>query len=139
MDRSTPYTNIPLPTWLSPKERKHIEKEGQREKNNLRKFILIIMKQDFVKMSQFVNSLDVPLTSMIWKTFHEFRDEERNQNRYRCLRCRMIMTTCVTRVADQLKSADIISDSLYEDVIDTKLKVGAQEALWDKVLEECKL
>jgi len=44
---------------------------------------------------------------------------------------------CVTQVADQLISSDVLSVELYTRIIDTKRKVGFQEMLWNSVFEAC--
>ncbi|KAH3830897.1 uncharacterized protein LOC127876343 [Dreissena polymorpha] len=139
VDRTKPHKRIPLPDGLSDEEISFIQSRCQRKNNNLRKLLIVLVKKDFVTMTRWVSSnLDEDVQKMIQNTYEEFRDEERNKSRYRCLRCRIVLVTCVRAVADELKSAEILSDELYIKVIDTGLKVGAQETLWNNVFEECK-
>ncbi|KAH3736765.1 hypothetical protein DPMN_043338 [Dreissena polymorpha] len=139
IENTTAHKRIPLPDWLSAEEIKFIQKKRQRRNNNLRKFLMILRRKDFGTMYQWVhNNLDQKLKQMILETFNEFCDEDLNKTKYRCLRCRMSLVTCVTKVADQLKSVGILSDELYLNIIDTHIKTGSQETLWDSIFEECK-
>ncbi|KAH3830849.1 uncharacterized protein LOC127879373 [Dreissena polymorpha] len=138
VDRTKPHKRIPIPEGLSDEEISFIQSRSIRKNNNLRKLLTVLVKKDFVTMTRWVRSnLDEGVQQMIQNTYDEFRDEELNTSKFRCLRCRITLVTCVSHVADALKSAEILSDELYLKVIDTDLKVGAQKIVWNNVFEEC--
>ncbi|KAH3736764.1 hypothetical protein DPMN_043337 [Dreissena polymorpha] len=138
VERTKPRKRIPLPDGLSDEEIAFIQSRSIRKNNNLRKLLVVLVKKDFVTMTRWVSSnLDECVQQMIQNIYDEFRDEELNTTKFRCLRCRIALVTCVSHEADAFKSAEILSDELYVKVIDTDLKVGAQEIVWNNVFEEC--
>jgi len=135
------HKKIPLPDWVTDEEEKFINnRRRNKTKNNMRKFLCLLIKQDFDKMQHWlVTEEELPqnVQSRVWTTFHEFKDHDLNMTKLRCLRCRIMANTCVKNIADQLMSAGIIDESLFYKLIDTEQKIGSQEELWNEIFDAC--
>ena len=132
------HQDVILPKWLSKDEIKAIQSVPDR-KNQLRKCVCILRKNDFQSMQQWLQNcnFDVTVINKIWETFKEFNDEEINTRKMKCFHCRMVHIASVNNVADFLVSADIISEALYLKTVESPLPLGAQEILWRQVFCEC--
>jgi len=135
------HKKILLPDWVTEEDEKFINnRRRNKTKNNMRKFLCLLIKQDFEKMQNWlVTEEEVPqnVQSRVWTTFKEFKDHDLNMTKLRCLRCRITANTCVKNIADQLMSAGIIEENLFFKLIDTEQKVGSQEELWNEVFDAC--
>ncbi|XP_052809975.1 uncharacterized protein LOC128238278 [Mya arenaria] len=134
------HKKITLPEWIKPDDARRINYNNRRKKNNLRKFLCLLVEQDFDIMQNWLctyEELSQDIQENVWRTFGEFFYLDPIKTKLCCLRCRLVANTCVTNAADQLKSADILSDELYNQVIDTDKKAGCQENLWAQVIQEC--
>ncbi|XP_052809976.1 uncharacterized protein LOC128238279 [Mya arenaria] len=134
------HKKIELPEWVTPDDVRRINYNNRRKNNNLRKFLCLLVKQDYDRMWNWLctyKELPQNIQEKVSRTFREFFDIDPIKSKLCCLRCRLVANTCVTKVADQLWSADILSDGLYIQLIDTDKKAGDQQNLWEQVIIEC--
>lgn len=126
-----------IPDWVSEKEREDI-RNSKREKNGLRKFLCLLMKQSFERMHDWLihSKLDEDTKSKVQKKYEELSICGSKEEK--CFRCNLFDTICVTRIADHLFELGVLSDRHFAELIETCNETGSQENDWILIISLCR-